>query len=228
MDENSMISAAWDAEYKSGRYSNEPPVPFIADIFKAAVSYRIINGHGLYVGCGNGRNYLPLARQGLNLLGLDVSAVALQHLAKRAPEFRERLVHGDLNSLPSDKTFDLIIGIQVFQHGDRVTAHESLRKAQQKLNPGGLFCLRVNAVGTDLWPDHELIEDHPDGGFTIRYLSGPKSGLLIHFFSAEELSALFSDHFEQVLPLRLEQTKRTPPAPGQWSQWEAIWRKKAV
>jgi hypothetical protein len=83
----------------------------------------------------------------------------------------------------------------------------------------------VNAVGTDVAPEHEVIEQHGDGGFTVRYRAGPKENLQIHFFSSEELSNLFEAEFQPVLPLRPRSTWRTPPGRGQWSQWEAIWRK---
>jgi hypothetical protein len=225
MDATTRTAAAWDAEYTNGRYAAEPPVRFVTDIFTAVQEHHLTSGDGLYVGCGNGRNYLPLSRAGLSLTGLDISARALQQLTERAPEYRRHLIHGNLDALPPDRMFDLVIGIQVFQHGDRYTTHSALDQAQQKLNGGGLFCLRVNAVGTDLWPDHEVTERHIDGGFTIRYLAGPKSGLQVHFFSESELTGLFENGFHPVLPLRLDQTYRQPPQPGQWSQWEAIWRK---
>jgi hypothetical protein len=78
---------------------------------------------------------------------------------------------------------------------------------------------------TTAWPRHEVTEHHPDGGFTIRYLTGPKQGLLIHFFTSTELDKLFADGYTPVLPPRLQATRRIPPRPGQWSQWEAIWRR---
>lgn len=136
----------------------------------------------------------------------------------------DRLVCGDLTALPDGAAWPLVIGIQVFQHGDRATAHAHIRAAQQRVTPGGLFCLRVNATGTDIWPEHEVTERGPGGELTVRYLAGPKRGLLIHFFSATELDMLFADCFAPVLPLRVDRTWRTPPHPGQWSQWEAIWR----
>ncbi len=68
----------------------------------------------------------------------------------------------------------------------------------------------------------------PDGGLTIRYLAGSKQGLLVHFFTGTELGSLFAAGFTPVLPLRLQRTNREPPQPGQWSQWEAIWRKTQV
>ena len=36
--------------------------------------------HGLYVGCGNGRNLLPLLDAGLDLTGLDISRQAIAQL----------------------------------------------------------------------------------------------------------------------------------------------------
>jgi hypothetical protein len=135
-----------------------------------------------------------------------------------------RLIHGDLSALPAGTAYPLLIGIQVFQHGDRAAAHAHIRAAQQRLEPGGLFCLRVNATATDVWPGHEVTESHPDGGFTVRYLAGPKQGLFVHFFTSAELEEVFADGYTTVLPPRLQVTRRIPPQPGQWSQWEAIWR----
>jgi hypothetical protein len=218
-------AAAWDAEYAAGRYRDEPPVAFVHDILAAARAAGVSGG--LYIGCGNGRNYLPLAAHGLDLTGLDISANAIAELTARAPRRRDRLVHGDLTALPEGQTYPLVIGIQVFQHGDRAAAHAHLRSALRRVSRGGLFCLRVNATATDVWPAHEIVERDPaDDGFTVRYLEGPKRDLRIHFFSAGELSAVASGSgFEPVLPPRLHSTRRDPPAPGQWSQWESIWRK---
>ncbi len=225
---DSGTAAAWDGEYSAGRYRDDPPVAFVRDILTAARESGATSG--LYVGCGNGRNYLPLVARGLDLTGLDISSIAIAELAARAPGRRDRLVGGDLAALPEGQTYPLVIGIQVFQHGDRAAAHDHIRAAQRRMSPGGLFCLRVNATATDVWPAHEITEHDPgDGGFTVRYLEGPKRGLHIHFFSAGELSALFpGPGFEPVLPLRLDSTHRTPPAPGQWSQWESIWRESGA
>jgi hypothetical protein len=53
---------AWDAEYAAGRYDDEPPVAFVNDIIMAAK--RIGVDHGVYIGCGNGRSYVPLTAAG--------------------------------------------------------------------------------------------------------------------------------------------------------------------
>jgi SAM-dependent methyltransferase len=217
---------AWDVEYEAGRYRDEAPVAFVDDILTAARDHGLGTADGLYIGCGNGRNYLPLRTAGLDLTGLDISAAAIAQLTARMPADRDRLVHGDLAALPTGRTWPIVIGIQVFQHGDRTATHAHLRAAQRRLRPGGLFCLRVNAVGTDVWPAHEVVERDPDSGFTVRYTAGSKQGLLVHFFAGAELDLLF-EGYTPVLPRRLASTRRTPPAPGQWAQWEAIYRSPA-
>lgn len=131
---------------------------------------------------------------------------------------------GDVGALPADARYALVVAIQVLQHGDRAAAHAHVREAQRLLAPGGLFCLRVNAVGTDVAFAHEVVERAPGDGFTVRYLAGPKRGLDIRFFAEAELDALFQG-YRRLLPPRLAVATRKPPQRGRWCQWEAIWQK---
>jgi SAM-dependent methyltransferase len=220
---NTRAAAAWDAEYASGRYRGEPPAGFARDIIDAARSRNL--RRGLYIGCGNGRNFIPMSEAGLDLVGLDISAQAVAQLRQRRPA-TAGLIVGDLRALLPSARFELVIGIQVFQHGDRDQAHRHLTGAAAHVAPGGLLCVRVNATGTDIRHRHERTEAAGDGGFTIRYRSGPKAGLDIHFFTAAELEALTADGFTAVRPLRLDSTPHAPPGHGQWSQWEAIWQRR--
>ncbi|MCU7722482.1 class I SAM-dependent methyltransferase [Actinoplanes sp. KI2] len=213
---------AWNEEYRRGRYVGEPPVAFVTDILTAARTAGITAG--LYLGCGNGRNLLPLVDAGLDLLGLDISGEAIRQLTHARPDRAGRLVHGDLTALPAGQRWPLIVAIQVFQHGDRHTAQHHIRAAQARVQPGGLLCVRVNAAATDIRPEHELVERDPDGSLSVRYTAGPKNGLTIHFFSEPELAALFED-WTPLLGLRAHHTPRTSPGAGRWTQWEAIWRR---
>lgn len=217
-------AASWDAEYASGRYRDEPPVRFAHDVIEAARSRNL--SRGLYVGCGNGRNFVPMTEAGLDLIGLDTSATAITQLRQRGPG-AARLVVGDLGALLPSARFELVIGIQVFQHGRRGQAHRHVARAATRVAPGGLLCVRVNAASSDIRHDHERTENGDDGGFTVRYLSGPKTGLDIHFFTPAELEGCIPGGFSPVLPLRLDRTPYDPPALGQWSQWEAIWQRRS-
>ena len=144
----------------------------------------------MYVGCGSGRNLLPLLDAGLDLTGLDISRQAIAHLRARRPDRAGQLITGDLGALPPAARYDLVVGIQVFQHGTRAQAHQHLAATAARIRPGGLLCVRVNAAGTDIEHAHRRFEEHGDGSFSVRYRSGPKAGLDIHFFAAAELAAI--------------------------------------
>jgi hypothetical protein len=221
--ERDPASSAWDAEYVRGRYRGEPPLPFVDDILKAAKERGL--AQGVYVGCGNGRNYVPLVRGGLDLIGLDISRVAIEQLAAQMPERSERLIVGDLAALSSGFTCPLIVAIQVFQHGRREEAIAHIRAAQGRVALGGLLCIRVNAASTEVFYGHSVTEQEVDGSFTAKYLAGPKRGLHVRFFAKPSLTGLFVDRFKPILPPRLAVTTRRPPERGTWSQWEAIWQR---
>ena len=218
------VAAAWDAEYAHGRYRDEPPVDFVGDILAVAERYRL--SKGLYIGCGNGRNLLPLLHAGLDLTGLDVSAEAIGQLRRTRPDRADKLVVGDVATLPASAWYELVIGIQVFQHGTRTQAHRHLLAAAARVRVGGVLCVRVNATDTEVEYAHDRVEEATDGSCTIRYRAGPKAGLDIHFFTATELGALVADRFTELLPPRLHTTYRNLPGRGHWAQWEAIWQRR--
>lgn len=217
---------AWDAEYAAGRYNDEPPVAFINNVIVAAKGVGV--GHGVYIGCGNGRNYAPMTAAGLDLIGLDISATAISQLAERVPACKDRLVVGDLSALPDRQTYPLVIAIQVLQHGTRGQTHTFLADALDRVAPGGLFCVRVNAVGTDVRYSHKVIERDPGGSYSVRYTAGPKAGLAVHFWAARELrGAIASAGFTPILELRPQATWRRPAERGLWLQWEGIYSRSA-
>jgi SAM-dependent methyltransferase len=221
-----VTARSWDAEYASGRYAGDPPVSLVGDIIMAARSAGI--SRGLYIGCGNGRNYIPLSEAGLDLTGLDISATAISQLAARLPGLRSRLVTGDLSALPAGQQFPLTVAIQVLQHGTRAQAHDLLARSLKRVAPGGLFAIRVNATGTDICRAHEVTERDADGSCSVRYEEGPKAGLVIHFWAALELdAAVTAAGLSPVLPLRPQATWRARRKQGLWLQWEGIYRRSA-
>ncbi|WP_170177871.1 class I SAM-dependent methyltransferase [Thermomonospora umbrina] len=216
-------AASWDAEYARGRYAGEPPVPFTEDIVQAAKRAGLHDG--IYLGCGSGRNLVPMIEAGLDLIGLDISATAIEQLVARVPDRRDRLVVGDLSALPADRRYDLVIALQVLQHGTRADTHALLEDASERVAPGGLFCVRLNAVGTDLGHAADVVERHEDGSFSVLYREGPKAGLTVHFWAAAELHhEALAAGLEPVLRPRPHSTWR-PDGRSQWMQFEAIYRR---
>jgi SAM-dependent methyltransferase len=225
--ERGAVEAAWDREYQHGRYRLSPPLAFVDDVIAGAQNAGMMQAPALYIGCGNGRNFVPFIEAGMDLVGLDVSAVAIRELVARLPDRADGLIHGDLSSLPPDVRYGCVVGIQVFQHGDGAEAHEHIGRAKELVRPGGIIAIRVNAIQTELEHRHDLVESGRGSGYTVRYREGPKAGLLVHFFDREELASLFAEGFAVDLPLRLSTTERTAPSTGSWRQWEGIWRRRA-
>lgn len=217
------VESRWDDEYREGRYEGESPVAFVQDIVDAARIHRPPTDVGLYIGCGNGRNYVPLVEAGLDLIGIDVSRRAVEQLSARLPDRASRLIHGGVSALPPGSTFGTVIGIQVFQHGTESEAYAHVRAAIDLVVLGGLFCVRVNAVGTEIEYAHTVLPGDTGSGLTIRYDDGPKRDLAVHFFARDEIERL-TDRLVPVLPPRLHRTLRETPSAGHWDQWEGIWR----
>jgi SAM-dependent methyltransferase len=224
---NNQLAARWDAEYRAGRYADEPPLPFVATIVETLDAHPDARaGVGLYVGCGNGRNYLPLIDAGLGLVGLDVSPEALAQISTRRPELSERLVHADFRDFGDAGAFAYLIALQVFQHGGEDDAAGYFARAARLLRPGGLLFVRVNSASTEVYHRHRVVERHPLGGFTVQYEEGPKRDLLVHFYSRKELLHRTRADFTLVAEPREDVIRRDPPKTGSWAQWEAIWRRR--
>lgn len=213
----------WDAEYDKGRWAEAKPIGFTAEIVEAA--HRAGLTEGLYVGCGNGRNYRPLIEGGLDLIGLDVSPVAIRQLGERMPERRDRLITGDLSALPPGRTYPVVVAIQVLHHGDRDQATELLRDTVARVAAGGMLAIGIETVGTDVFEPHDVLERADDGSYTVRYHGGD-GGMVTHFRTIRgvhlELAAA------GLVPETLLQPRsawRTPPDRGQTLELEGIYRR---
>ena len=104
------------------------------------------NGRVLELGCGTGRVSLPLARAGIDLVGIDRSA---QMLARAKRHASLQLIRGDIRALPfGDGVFPMVIApygiLQSLIRPRDLTA--TLASVARVIEPGGSF-------GIDLVPD---------------------------------------------------------------------------
>lgn len=112
-------------------------------------------GAVLELGCGTGRISIPLARVGIDLVGIDRSAQMLTRAQDRARQLtrgstrRPRFVRGDIRMLPfADRSFSMVLapyGIlqSLTRPGD---LRATLTSVARVVEPGGTF-------GVDLVPD---------------------------------------------------------------------------
>ena len=228
-DSEALLSRLWDEEYQQGRYENAPPLPFVERIVTTLQEQcRTGKGRGLYIGCGNGRNFIPLIDAGLDLVGLDASSEALAQLGAKRPDLEASLIHADFSQFESDNSFDYIVAIQVFQHGTAARVTSMMERVASQLNEGGLLFLRINSASTQVVGKHQVIESSDDGSFTVRYQEGPKVGLPIHFLSRKGIMAALNRWFEALMPPTETFTSREAPQTGHWAQWEGIWVKRSL
>lgn len=106
-------------------------------------------GPVLELGCGTGRVSLPLARAGVDLVGIDRSGPMLDRAIRRAGARRCHFVRGDIRALPFDaRAFSMVLapyGILQSLLADR-DLKATLESVARVLPRGGTF-------GVDLVPD---------------------------------------------------------------------------
>jgi SAM-dependent methyltransferase len=225
--DSELIARRWDAEYRLGRYADAPPLRFVAEILDTLRRDPVVrDGIGLYVGCGNGRNYLPLVDSGLRLCGLDLSLESLHQLNQRRPGTSLPLICGEFGAFRSACPFNYLVALQVFQHGTEADIAGYFNHASALLRPGGLFFLRVNSISTQIYHAHTVIERNVLGGITVRYDEGPKTDLPVHFYSRAEMWELTRERFQSVTGPREDVIPRSAPKTGSWVQWEGVWRRQ--
>lgn len=181
---------------------------------------------GLYVGCGNGRNYIPLLEGGLRIHGVDSSEVGIAQLIDRCPAAAGKVFVGDFESQTSARVFDYMVAIQVFQHGDEPRIQKYFANARDVLKPGGRLFMWVNSASTKPAHTFHEVDRNTLGGFTIAYDSGPKTGVNTHFYAQEELQDLAARFNFEITRAPVEVIQqRITPGDGDFFQWETIWRK---
>ena len=96
-------------------------------------------GPVLEIGCGTGRVLIPIAREGIDIVGLDPSpsmlAICRQRLEQESAEVRSHveLVEGDMRAFDLGRTFRLVtLPFRPFQHlltlDDELTALATIRR----------------------------------------------------------------------------------------------------
>ncbi|MBC5805219.1 MAG: hypothetical protein DLM53_02130 [Candidatus Eremiobacter antarcticus] len=129
-------------------YSNRPDAAFYLDLARAAA------GATLELGCGTGRLLIPIARAGVEIVGLDRSQAMLQRCRQKleteseAVRSRTQLVNGDMTDFELKQRFQLVIApFRCFQHVLAVERQIAcLRCVRRQLAAGGTFVLDVFQV----------------------------------------------------------------------------------
>jgi SAM-dependent methyltransferase len=148
------VTSAYDRlgrRYDAWCRSVTEDIPFYVELALAS------GGPVLEVGVGSGRVAVPTALAGVEVVGVDSSAVMLELARQRAAPHHValRLVQADMRDLPDLGTFALVtVPFRAFLHlrddGERLAV---LRALRGRLQPGGTLAFDV------FHPDHADIAD---------------------------------------------------------------------
>lgn len=108
-----LAGSAWSAASTVAGFAASPPNDTLL-AFAAAERVRLPHGRAIDIGCGAGRNAVPLARQGWHVLGTDLSrpmlAAAVARGAAEAPSAHAQFALAPMDALPArSRTFDLVV-----------------------------------------------------------------------------------------------------------------------
>jgi len=143
----------------------------------------------LDLGCGSGWLSVYLARQGFEVVGVDVSAQAI-YLANTWAAQEDLKISFDVGDVAAlkyaDGSFDAVVANSIFEHFPLKQAGEMSAKVHDLLKNKGTFIGCFDKVGGGAGEYYTLA----DG--THVYTDKGRKGMLLRRYSPEELTSLFS------------------------------------
>ncbi len=100
----------------------------------------------LDVGCANGAVIHCLLERGIDAYGVELSASAVE---RALPDVRDRIHVGDIAALDLSDRFDVIAGLDIFEHVPPAKVSSIIEALRRHLTPGGLIFANIPAFGDD-------------------------------------------------------------------------------
>lgn len=182
--------AFWERAWNMVRtpYTQLPSLGYIGRIpleLKKYGAKRVLD-----LGCGSGWLSVFLARQGFEVLGVDVSEQAV-NLAKTwalQEDLNIGFAVSDVAELKFEAgSFDAVVANSIFEHFPLEQARSLTDRVFELLKEGGVFIGCFDKVGGGPGEYYSL----PDG--THVYTDKARKGMLLRCYSQDELTGLFQD-----------------------------------
>ena len=158
-------------------------IPRIAEELNKSGAKRVLD-----LGCGSGWLAVYLARQGFEVVGVDVSAQAinLANTWARQEDLKISFEVGDASQLQYQAgSFDAVVANSIFEHFPIKQAQVLTDKVNSKLKVGGVFVGCFDKVGGGPGEYYTL----EDG--THVYTDKARKGMMLRRYELEELQDLF-------------------------------------
>jgi SAM-dependent methyltransferase len=134
---------------ENGYYERPGVWSFIIDEDKRLLtdlSAKFAPSRVLDFGCANGAVLKCLRDKGIQGEGAEISRMALD---KAFPEIRDDIHYGDLLELKLSRRYDLVLGLDVFEHLNPNKLDRYIRKIWELLEDGGFLFANIPACGED-------------------------------------------------------------------------------
>jgi SAM-dependent methyltransferase len=226
-DEGDALREVWDRRYLGGLYEAAPPVPEVARFVERYLGDLGGNDLVLDLGCGNGRHLRALAAS-TAMVGSDISLQGLRVLSLTLglAGHGARLAQAAHDHLPfAAGSFAAALVVQSVQDGFLMTAEASLCELHRVVGDGGPVYVSLPATKADRAWRHEETEEQG----TVRYLEGPKAGLIVHWFTPAEILAIAARCGFEVVEEPVDRSApRIPPLQGRMGFLDSVWRRRAL
>jgi len=151
------------------------------------------------LGCGEGKNALYFAERGAEVVGIDISRVAIEHAKQEAREAGlESLVTFEVGSMGEDIPYDdasFDIAIDVTSSNALCTDERTvyLRDVYRALKRGGKFFVRALCKDGDT-NAKRLLKENPSHERDTYIM--PVSGLVERVFTYDDIMMVYSEYFK--------------------------------
>jgi SAM-dependent methyltransferase len=179
----------------------DPAVDFLADLAG--------RGAALELGIGTGRIALPLARRGIRVHGIDLSAAMVAQLRAKPGADQVEVTIGDFATTRVDGTFS--VAYLVFNTINNLTTQDAqvacFRNVAAHLEPGGCFVIEVGVPALQRLPAGETVRAFTglSGRFGFDEYDVASQGLISHHYSVVEGKLeIVSVPFRYVWPSELD------------------------
>jgi ubiquinone/menaquinone biosynthesis C-methylase UbiE len=169
------------------------PVPFIVEASSLFKKY----GAGVFLdlGCGVGRNSIYLAKEGFDVVAIDISISALKKTKTRSKiegTPNVTVLRASMTNLPFvSRTLDAVISISVIHHALREDIEKAIEEIQTVLKDNGLFLANLLSKEDYRHGSGKKIEE---GTFLVLEMHAYMHQFeeVHHFFSKKEILTLLA------------------------------------
>ncbi len=150
----------WNEYYSKNRQNKQPSL-FAQHIFENYV------GDGkttlIELGCGNGRDSIYFAKNGINVFAVDQAHEEINFLENRFSSINNlEFKSGDFTNLKDDRKYEIVYSRFTLHSINSTEQNRVLSWAYDKLNKNGLFCVEVRGQKNNLYQKGEPVANDPD------------------------------------------------------------------